>query len=207
MFSFVGDTVLDPFLGTGTTARVALALGRSAIGYEINPRYMELAEAKAADAVGTALPLFPDAAGCGPARILRGRSAPGPCAPSPYVPRMPNLSPPRDPDRGARKETLRKVVEVLPDSGLVLEGGDRVRLLGIRIADSRGAGDYLTRHILGKRVYLRDVTAQRDGSTAAYVYLKNRIFVNKHLVKSRLAVPDPRIDHRLESSFERFASG
>ena len=35
MFSFPGDTVLDPFLGTGTTARVALAHGRSAVGIEI----------------------------------------------------------------------------------------------------------------------------------------------------------------------------
>jgi len=36
MFSFVGDTILDPFLGSGTTVKVALELGRNAIGYEIN---------------------------------------------------------------------------------------------------------------------------------------------------------------------------
>jgi len=35
MFSCEGDTVLDPFLGTGTTLRVASALGRSGIGYEL----------------------------------------------------------------------------------------------------------------------------------------------------------------------------
>ena len=40
MFSFVGDTVLDPFMGTGTTAQAALSLGRNAVGYEINPRYI-----------------------------------------------------------------------------------------------------------------------------------------------------------------------
>src|SRR2546425_3270400 len=37
MFSCLGDTVLDPFLGTGTTLKIARSLGRKGIGYEINP--------------------------------------------------------------------------------------------------------------------------------------------------------------------------
>jgi site-specific DNA-methyltransferase (adenine-specific) len=41
MFSFVGETVLDPFAGTGTTARVAVELGRNAICVEQNPLYAE----------------------------------------------------------------------------------------------------------------------------------------------------------------------
>jgi len=41
-FSFWGETVLDPFAGTGTTARVALELGRKAICIEQNSRYVEL---------------------------------------------------------------------------------------------------------------------------------------------------------------------
>jgi len=35
MYSFVGDTVLDPFLGSGTTSKVASELGRNSIGFEI----------------------------------------------------------------------------------------------------------------------------------------------------------------------------
>jgi len=35
MYSFVGDTVLDPFLGSGTTCKVASNLGRNSIGFEI----------------------------------------------------------------------------------------------------------------------------------------------------------------------------
>ena len=37
MYSLIGDTVLDPFLGTGTTAAAAIASGRSSIGFEIEP--------------------------------------------------------------------------------------------------------------------------------------------------------------------------
>ena len=36
MFSFVGDTVLDPFLGTGTTTLAAMQNGRNSMGYEID---------------------------------------------------------------------------------------------------------------------------------------------------------------------------
>ena len=36
MFSFSGETVLDPFLGSGTTALAARNLGRNSVGYEIN---------------------------------------------------------------------------------------------------------------------------------------------------------------------------
>lgn len=39
MFSFVGDTVLDPFMGSGTTALAAKNLGRNSVGYEINGNY------------------------------------------------------------------------------------------------------------------------------------------------------------------------
>jgi len=44
MFSFVGDTVLDPFLGTGTTTVAAAKWGRNSIGFEIDPHYYKLAQ-------------------------------------------------------------------------------------------------------------------------------------------------------------------
>ena len=43
MFSFVGDTVLDPFLGTGSTTIAAMQRGRNSIGCEIDPEYFRLA--------------------------------------------------------------------------------------------------------------------------------------------------------------------
>lgn len=44
MFSFVGDTVLDPFLGTGTTSIAAAQCGRNSIGCEVDDFYFQLAE-------------------------------------------------------------------------------------------------------------------------------------------------------------------
>jgi modification methylase len=44
MFSFVDDTVLDPFMGTGTTLLAASRCGRSSIGVEIEPSYVKMAQ-------------------------------------------------------------------------------------------------------------------------------------------------------------------
>ena len=43
MFSFVGDTVLDPFVGTGTSCVAAAELGRNSIGIEVEPSYFSIA--------------------------------------------------------------------------------------------------------------------------------------------------------------------
>ncbi len=46
MFSFVGDTVLDPFTGTATTNIAAARWGRNSIGYEIDPEYFDYARSR-----------------------------------------------------------------------------------------------------------------------------------------------------------------
>ncbi len=43
MFSFVGDTILDPFWGLGSTTAAAIDAHRSSVGYEIEPDYLRLA--------------------------------------------------------------------------------------------------------------------------------------------------------------------
>lgn len=46
MFSFAGDTVLDPFMGTGTTSVAASKWGRNSIGVEVDPHYFDLAHTR-----------------------------------------------------------------------------------------------------------------------------------------------------------------
>lgn len=43
MFSFAGDTILDPFSGTGTTTVAAISCGRNSVGFEIDNHYVSLA--------------------------------------------------------------------------------------------------------------------------------------------------------------------
>ena len=54
LFSFAGDTVLDPFIGTGTTSLAAVATGRNSIGVEIEPTYLKMAEQRLT--LATAMP-------------------------------------------------------------------------------------------------------------------------------------------------------
>jgi len=50
MFSFHGDTVLDPFTGTATTILAAAKVGRNAVGVEIDPSYFRMAKRRLDDA-------------------------------------------------------------------------------------------------------------------------------------------------------------
>jgi len=52
MFSFIGDTVLDPFMGTGSTNLAAARCGRCSIGVEIDPHYFDMAERRLKDKTG-----------------------------------------------------------------------------------------------------------------------------------------------------------
>jgi DNA modification methylase len=51
MFSFAGDTVLDPFSGTGTTTVAAINSGRNSIGYEIDDHYISIARRRISERV------------------------------------------------------------------------------------------------------------------------------------------------------------
>lgn len=46
LFSFAGDTVLDPFLGTASTTAAAIRSGRNSIGVEVEPSYLEISRKK-----------------------------------------------------------------------------------------------------------------------------------------------------------------
>lgn len=59
MFSFVGDTVLDPFLGSGSTSVAAARWGRNSIGYEIEPEFFTHAIERVQESYEEQLSLVP----------------------------------------------------------------------------------------------------------------------------------------------------
>ncbi len=171
MFSFPGDTVLDPFLGTGTTAAVARDLGRNAIGYEINAEFVRLALER----------LHPDA-------VCRDtRQAGSPRARGAWKPRIPDLVPAEGGKAPPPGPKLHTVVSVAQDCSLVLDSGLRVVLLDLLVADQAAALSYLKQRVLKKKVFLLDARPDGDSVVRARVVLRNRISINAQLVKSGAA--------------------
>ncbi len=203
MFSFVGDTVLDPFLGSGTTSLAAHRLQRDSIGYEINPDFAAVIKSKlVVDGIeyqhshshptnGTVLDdlpyLFRD-----PVRVdlkVDPRS-------SRYGSKV---------DGGeTRPEELFSVEKIVAPNELLLSSGKRVRLLGVKPIKrhNRRAVQQLLSIVGGKRVYLRmDEEQEEDGALLAYVYLRNRTPVNRHLIRSGLVSVDTSRDYRFKKAF------
>ena len=192
MFSFVGETVLDPFLGSGTTARVAVDWGRNAIGYEINPEFLPLIREKMGlwslclEAQGEAEPVS---------------------APSTYVPHTEDARPIRDAKqfRFAPDQSY-KVTEILDTETLRLDTGLVVSLLGIRVppAQSERTLTYLHRFLRGKQVLLRfdgPTPESPDAPLPAYVQLTNKIFVNRKMIEAGFALADRAVLHKYRDKF------
>ena len=51
LHSFYGDTILDPFCGSGTALKVAEELGRNSVGYDINKKYISLAKKRLSQSI------------------------------------------------------------------------------------------------------------------------------------------------------------
>lgn len=201
MFSFVGETVLDPFLGSGTTLKCALQLGRSGIGYEIQEAYLPTILQK----VGGESLLSP----CVQVK-RRERDLPPVDSPEGYIPRIKNAKPLVDPAHlRLEPDATYKVVSLArADDGtplLVLDNGLRVRLLGIQVRaeQSEALERYLRAYLLGKRVILRfEQPPEKDSQhLPAYVYLTNRLFVNRKIIEMGLAAADRISAYRLKHRF------
>jgi DNA modification methylase len=185
MFTFVGDTVLDPFLGSGTTVKAALEQNRHALGYEISEDFLEVMREKLG--IKDRLPFG------GSIQILR-RVEQVKIAKTGYKPRMPKAGPAiagKGSDSGSRE--LHRVVRIVDESTIRLDNGQQVQFLGVKVAKAEETLRYLRERILGKRVFIKKAVA-KDGAgslVAARVYLKNRILINSYLTKSGLAVAEP----------------
>ncbi|MFI5355151.1 MAG: DNA methyltransferase, partial [Desulfobaccales bacterium] len=199
MFTFPGDTVLDPFLGSGTTVKAALNLGRRAVGYEINAAYLGLIK----ESIGCQ----PDLWG-GRADIqIMARRSPRLELPDPlYLPRIQEARPQLAPEAfAAQRDRLYKVVEITAAGRIRVDSGQTVGFLGVKAVQEAEVRRYLTERLLGKLVILKfegEEPLDKE-SLEAYIYLKNRIFINAHLIKAGLAEADATVKHRLKAKFIR----
>jgi DNA modification methylase len=217
MFTFVGDTVLDPFLGSGTTCLAARNLQRNSVGYEINPDFATVIREKL---------------GIGKGSLFRGEHVDffvqketgfdfgSVVNQLPYVFRDPvqfdKKVDPRKLQFGSKinhqsgqREQYHRVREVLSPEHLVLDDGVKVRLLGVRerTETREQAIQFLEEKTRGQRVTIKfdRVKFDEGNNLLCYLYLQNKTFLNAHLIKAGLVAIDTRTDFRLREKFARLA--
>ncbi|WP_038056063.1 DNA methyltransferase [Thermodesulfobacterium hydrogeniphilum] len=196
MYTFVGDTVLDPFLGSGTTVKAALNLNRNAIGYEINGKFLDVIKEK----LGLKQSLLQFSENI---QIIRRESSID-IDEIDYVPRIKNAKPKIDPKKfNFRNDRLYRVVDIIDEQTIKLNTGLLVKFLGVKIINKEKALEYLQSRILKKEVYLKfdNNTIVDENTVSAYVYLKNRIFVNAFLIKSGIAEAEKTKDYKYKTKF------
>jgi len=182
MFTFVGDTVLDPFLGSGTTVKAALNLERNAIGYEINEKFLPIIKKK----IDINLNLFENKKIEITKRNQQIKIEPV----TDYIPNIKDAMPQTNPELFKfERERLYTVKEVLSENSIKLDTGLIVKLLGVKITKKDEAKQYLEKFVKGKKVFLKfDPSYQPENNiTPAYVFLKNKIFINKEMIKQGFA--------------------
>lgn len=213
MFSFIGDTVLDPFLGSGTTALAAKNLGRNSIGYEINEDFLPVIREKLGLKQGS---LFQDSS----FEILTQKELRTDFKEEinklPYIFRDPiKFDKKIDPKKmrfGSRidtsiskRETYYTVKEVLSPEKVILNNGLEVKLIGVKgnPAKSQEAVQFLKDKTKNQKVFMKYDTIKYDSSSTLliYLYLENKTFVNTHMIKSGLVEVDTEYDFKYKEKF------
>jgi site-specific DNA-methyltransferase (adenine-specific) len=213
MFTFVGDTVLDPFLGSGTTSLVARKNERNSVGYEVNPDFLPVIKEKLDIEHGK---LFEEAK----FEIIRQEKPKTDFAEVikqlPYVFKDPvkfdKKVDPRKLQFGSKinngsqnREKYCRVKEVLSPEELIVGDGLRVRLLGIKEKPEkhREAIEFLRDKTNGQNVFMKFDTVKHDDQNhlLCYLYLQNKTFLNAHLIKQGLVSIDTDMDFRYKRKF------
>jgi len=213
MFSFVGDTVLDPFLGSGTTSLAAKNLNRNSIGYEINEDFLPIIKEKLGLRQRT---IFQDAT----FEIIR-QGEPKidfneEIKELPYIFKDPiKFDKKVDPKKlrfgskidnsHSERETYYTVKEIISPEELILNNGLKIKLLGVKKkAEKNGeAVQFLREKTRGQKVFLRFDNTKYDekNNLLCYLYLWNKTFINAHLIKYGFGEADPRANYKYKTKF------
>ena len=210
MFSFLGETVLDPFVGSGTTSLAAKHLGRNSIGYEINADFKSIISDKILESQIT---LFDDTCKL---TFLKDDDRKFSLASLPY-----QFSDPHRMDKkvdvkklqfgskidrtDGKREELFTVKRIISPEKLELSTGLIVRLLGIKENPQfrEQAIAFLQDKFRKRRVFLKydNVKYDSDNTLLCYVYLDNKTFINNHLVRTGFVSVDTELDYSCKQKF------
>jgi site-specific DNA-methyltransferase (adenine-specific) len=217
MFSFYGDTVLDPFLGSGTTSRVALDLGRSSIGYEINKDFLETIKEKIGINTGDSLYkedfdyeiIFQQGDNAKEER-KSSISTNGNHLERLVDPKKFKFGTVIDLNGKQEREDTYKIVSIPSPNELILDSGLKVKLLGvlpIEVQDYKNKAIlFLKNFVSGNKVYLKYDNLKFDDkkNLLAYVYLTNKTFLNAKLIMNGLARCDKKLDFQHKDRFIKY---
>jgi DNA modification methylase len=224
MFSFVGETVLDPFLGSGTTSLAAKNLNRNSIGYEINEDFLPIIEEKLRAKQGKLLQertmqsiAF---------EIIRQKK------PSidfteeinklPYVfkdpTRFDKKIDPKELRFGSKvdnshseRENYYIVKDLISPEILILNDGLKIRLLGVKRKPEKDeeAMQFLKEKTLGQKVFIKfdNIKYDEENNLLCYLYLWNKTFINAHLIKKGLVDVDTFLDYKYKEKFLNLQNG
>ena len=212
MFSFAGETIFDPFMGSGTTALAARNLQRNSIGYEINPDFKLYYEQKVVSSLS-----------------FNGASYSFECDNSEFeikdkMKTLPYLF--CDPHKmnskidikqlqfgskinknSKEREEYFSVKTILSPNTVILNNGLTIRLLGIKEKPSANgnATKFLIEKTKGRKVFLRYDAVKYDDNNVllCYLYLDNKTFINAHMLKNGLAEVDYSFDFKYKNKFEK----
>jgi modification methylase len=211
MFSFSGETVLDPFLGSGTTALAARNLGRSSVGYEINADFIPAIKNKLnvvqSDLVATEYVFLNDSVKADLNKEIEKLT---------YIFKDPHkldkkIDPKKlqfgskiDKDSGDR-EIYYSVKAVISPELMKLNNDLIVRLIGVKEKKSAGehAISYLIEKTKGQKVFMKFDNHKYDdrNNLLCYLYLENKTFINAHIIKEGLADVDVSSDFKYKDKF------
>jgi len=215
MFAFKGETVLDPFMGSGTTAVAARNLERNSIGYEINPEFIAVAKQKLnirqSDISGTTYEFLKDTIDLDvdeEFEKLLYRFVDFQNLDKKADPKKLQFGSKIDKDSGQREEYY-AVKEIISAELIKLNNGLAVRLIGVKEKKNYdgAAKQFLHEKTNGQKVFMKYDSEKYDDQNNLmwYLYLKNKTFLNAHLIKEGLANPDTETDFKYRDKFLDYA--
>ncbi|OQX76432.1 MAG: DNA methylase N-4 [Bacteroidetes bacterium 4484_249] len=212
MFSFVGDTILDPFLGSGTTSLAAKKLNRNSIGYEMNKEFIPFIKRKLnteqTDIYNSRYEFI--------TQQETKTDFKNEIENLPYIfkdfhsfdkktdPKKLQFGSKIDQNSGSREEYF-SVKEIVSPEILILKNGLKIRLIGV-IEDENQNGnakEFLKNKFSNQRIFLKydKVKHDNENNLLCYVYLKNKTFINAHLIKNGFVMVDKEMEFKYKDKF------